>query len=161
MPAIRYRPEIKDSVGPIGRLNNLFNVLDETSETFSEAAEKLDDASLAEMCEAYAKQYSEFGASVANMIVELSSEPEEEVLREFGSDIKRAWMDLRAALAGSEAAAILESLEEANEEVVEAYDILFEFEADLSSGMRSELHEQYEAVTAAQERLEELEDAFD
>jgi uncharacterized protein (TIGR02284 family) len=146
-------------MGAIGRLNNLFNVLDETSKTFSEAAETLDDASLAEMCKTYARQYAKFGASAANMIVELSSEPEEEVLREFGSDIKRAWMDLRAALAGSNAATILESLEEANEEVVEAYDTLFE--SDLSSGMRSELQEHYEAVTAAQDRLEELEDSFD
>jgi uncharacterized protein (TIGR02284 family) len=159
MPVVRYRPDLKGSMSTVGRLNNLFNVLHETSETFSEAAETLDDASLAEMCEGYAERYAGFGASAANMIVELSSEPEEEVLREFGSDIKRAWMDLRAALAGSKAAAILNSLEKANEEVIETYDILSG--ADLSSGMRSELEQQYEVVTAAQDRLEELEDTFD
>lgn len=157
MPRIRYRPAIEDGTEAVERLNDLFNTLDETAETFSEAAETVDDASLAEMCEAYAEQYSEFGAAAANMMVELSGEPEEKV--EFGSEIQQAWMNLRGALAGSKAAAVLDTLEEANEEVVEAYEVVFG--ADLSSEMRGELQEHYDAVMAAQERLEELEDAYD
>jgi uncharacterized protein (TIGR02284 family) len=136
----------------LDHLNNLVEINKDAEAGFLNAAKNIKNSELETQLGDYAKQHAKFGAELQAEITRLGGSATNDGTA--GGALHRGWMDLKAALTGHSAGAILSSCESGEDSALAAYDSA---EADLSTGQTfSLLQKQREQITAFRTRLNRL-----
>lgn len=142
--------DINDKV--VDHLNRLIEVNKNAEAGFLNAAKNIRNSELDTQLNDYANQHAKFAAELQDEIARLGGNAGS--AGTTGGALHRGWMDLKAALTGHSAGAILSSCEGGEDSALAAYD---DAEADLSSGRTfSLLQKQREQITAFRTRLNRL-----
>ena len=151
-PFAMYRTDLIEVAPGINVLNDLITVCSDSVKEYQEAAEAVEPEELTLVLEEHAKQREKFGEYLANFAVELGGEVD-------GSGsargaIHRAWMNVKAAIAGENPAAVLAEVARGEQTALDAYT-----NANISvlpEAMQDAIVQQREAIAHAKDRLEEL-----
>lgn len=100
-------------------LNHLVEINKDAEDGFRNAAQSIRNSELETLFAGYAKQHAKFAAEVQQEIDRLGGRPTESGT--LGGALHRGWMDLKSALSGHSAAAILASCESGEQSAVAAY----------------------------------------
>ncbi len=103
----------------IDDLNHLFHINKDAQAGFCTAGENVKNSELETLFGGYAKQHARFAAELREEIERLGGECVESGT--VGGALHRSWMDLKSALTGHSAAAMLSSCESGEESVEIAY----------------------------------------
>jgi uncharacterized protein (TIGR02284 family) len=135
-------------------LNRLVQVNKDAEAGFLNAAENVRNSELETQFAGYAKQHSKFAAELQREIERLGDDAPDSGT--VGGALHRGWMDVKSALTGHSAAAILGACETAEQSALAAY---ADAEADISSGQTfTLLQKQRQTVTEFRTRLARLVD---
>jgi uncharacterized protein (TIGR02284 family) len=98
------------------------------------------------------RQHARFANEIQQEIVKLGGNPPEHGT--VSGEVRRGWVDLKSALTGNSAGAILSSCESGEDRALAAYD---QAEADISSGhVFTILQKQWQQITSFSTRLQQL-----
>ena len=114
------------------RLSDLVHLVEvntNSEEGFLNAAKNIRNSELENQLIDYARQHARFAAEIQQEVVRLGGNPPEHGTA--SGEVHRGWMDLKSALTGNSAGAILSSCESGEDSALGAYD---QAEADISSG---------------------------
>lgn len=103
----------------IAGLNHLAEINQDAEEGFGNAAQNIRNSELETLFAGYAKQHAKFAAELRQEIDRLGGRPTESGT--LGGALHRGWMDLKSALSGHSAAAILASCENGEQSAIAAY----------------------------------------
>ena len=136
----------------LDHLNHLVEINKDAEAGFLNAGENVKNSELETQFTGYAKQHAKFAAELQNQIEHLGGNPPHRGT--VGGAIHRGWLDVKSALTGHSAAAILSSCESGEDSALAAY---ADAEADISTGqVFTLLQKQREQVTAFRTRLNRL-----
>ena len=94
---------------PVDILNGLIETCRDGEEGFRHASEAVEDPTLARLMASYSQQRAEFGRELREEVVRLGRVPAES--GHLTAAVHRGWMDLRAAVASDDEAAIVAECE--------------------------------------------------
>jgi uncharacterized protein (TIGR02284 family) len=100
-------------------LNHLVEINKDAEDGLINAAQNVRNSELETLFAGYAKQHAKFAAELRQEIERLGGRPTESGA--VGGALHRGWMDLKSALSGHSAAAILASCETGEQSAVAAY----------------------------------------
>jgi uncharacterized protein (TIGR02284 family) len=130
-------------------LNHLVEINKDAEAGFVNAAENVKNSELETMLSGYAKQHAKFARELQSEIERLGEKPPESGT--VAGAVHRGWMDVKAALTGHSAAAILSACESGEDSALAAYAAA---EADIPTGQTfSLLQKQREQITTFKTRL--------
>lgn len=136
----------------LDHLNHLVEINKNAEAGFLNAAENVKNSELESQFTGYAKQHAKFAAELQKEVEHLGGNPPDHGT--VGGAIHRGWMDVKSALTGHSAAAILSTCASGEDSALAAY---ADAEADISSGqVFSLLQKQREQVVAFRTRLDRL-----
>lgn len=104
----------------IKTLNNLITTLYDGENGYKEAAEEVDNVTLATRFRQLAQQRYNFGHEIKPFIKSLGGEVDKG--GSVAANLHRVWMDLKTAISGNDEAAILNECIRGEESAVEAYE---------------------------------------
>jgi uncharacterized protein (TIGR02284 family) len=110
-------------------LVHLVAVKKNLEEGFLNAAKNIRNSELESQLIDYARQLARFADEIQQEIVKLGGNPPEHGT--VSGEVRRGWVDLKSALTGNSAGAILSSCESGEDPALAAYD---QAKADISSG---------------------------
>lgn len=145
----------------INVIEDLVETLEDGRKGFSEAAEKLREGGhtqLAEQMMEFSDQRARFSNELREMARSAGAELDEE--GSAAGALHRGWMDLKAALTGDDAHAILAAAETGEDHAVGEYDDALQ-EDGLSGRLRELIARQADEVRRAHDRVRDLRDQFD
>src|SRR5579875_3245433 len=136
----------------LDHLNHLVTVNKDAEESFINAAKNVRNSELESQFTDYARQHARFAAELETEIERLGARAPDHGTT--GGALHRGWMDLKSALTGNSAQAILSSCEGGEDSALAAYD---QAEADIGTGQAfSLMQKQREQITAFKTRLRRL-----
>lgn len=136
----------------VEHLNHLVEINKDSEEGFLNAAKNIKNSELESQFTEYARQHARLAVELEREIAKLGGNPPEHGTT--GGAVHRGWMDLKSALTGNSARAILSSCESAEDSVLAAYDLT---EADISTGqVFTLLQKQRQQITSFHTRLARL-----
>lgn len=136
----------------VDHLSRLVEINKNSEEGFLNAAKIVKNSELETQFNDYARQHAKFAAELQAQIEHLGGNAPDHGTA--GGALHRGWMDLKSALTGNSAAAILSSCESGEDSALAAYD---QAEADISTGhVFTLLQKQREQITGFRTRLERL-----
>lgn len=136
----------------LDHLNHLVLINKDAEEGFLNAAKNVKNSELESQFTDYARQHARFAAELQAEIERLGANPPDRGTA--GGALHRGWMDLKSALTGNSAEAMLSSCESGEDSALAAYD---QAEADIGTGRTFTLmQKQREQVTAFKTRLGRL-----
>ncbi len=103
----------------IDQLNLLVRVNKDAEAGFHSAAENVKNSELETLLTGYAKQHAKFARELQEEIEHLGGDTSDS--GSFGGALHRGWMDLKSAISGHSAAAMLTSCESGEESAESAY----------------------------------------
>lgn len=103
----------------IDQLNHLVNTNREAESGLRDAAERVDNSELESLFNGYAKQHARFEAELLEEIKRLGGLTSN--AKTTGGALRKGWLDLKSALSGHSAGAILASCESGEESAEIAY----------------------------------------
>ncbi len=145
----------------INVIEDLVETLEDGRKGFSDAAEKLREGGhtqLAEQMMEFSDQRARFSNELREMARSAGAELDEE--GSAAGALHRGWMDLKAALTGDDAHAILAAAETGEDHAVGEYDDALQ-EDGLSGQLRELIARQADEVRRAHDRVRDLRDQFD
>jgi uncharacterized protein (TIGR02284 family) len=144
---------LEDSV--VDRLRDLVQVNIDSAEGFRNAAEAIDDKTLASDFRVWAADRTRQADDLARY-VEMNDEsaPEE---RSWGAALHQTWLDLRAAVSAGDAHAVLAEAERGEDHIKSMYEEVLKDTA--GSGVNDVLQRQYKSVKGVHDRVRDLRDA--
>jgi uncharacterized protein (TIGR02284 family) len=155
-PFALYTTQLTEAAPGISVLNDLLTVCSDGAEGFREAAKAVEPEELTLVLEEHAKQRETFGEYLANFAVELGGE--EVASGSIRGAVHRVWMNVKAAIAGGDPAAILAEVARGEQAALDTYT-----NANISvlpTAMQAAIVQQREAIAHAKKRLEELHRAY-
>ncbi|HEX4748186.1 MAG TPA: PA2169 family four-helix-bundle protein [Bryobacteraceae bacterium] len=143
---------MSDNNNLLEHLNHLVEVNKNSEEGFLNAAKNIKNSELETHFTDYSRQHARFAAELQREIAKLGGKPPEQGTT--SGAVHRGWMDLKAALTGNSAGAILSSCESGEDSALAAYD---QAEADIGTGqVFTVLQKQRQQITGFRTRLERL-----
>lgn len=142
-------------------IEDLVETLEDGRKGFSDAAEKLREGGhtqVAEQMMEFSDQRARFSNELREMARSAGAELDEE--GSAAGALHRGWMDLKAALTGDDAHAILAAAETGEDHAVGEYDDALK-EDSLSGQLRELIARQADEVRRAHDRVRDLRDQFD
>lgn len=142
-------------------IEDLVETLEDGRKGFSDAAEKLREGGhtqVAEQMREFSEQRARFSHELREMARSAGGEIDEE--GSAAGALHRGWMDLKAALTGDDAHAILAAAETGEDHAVGEYDDALQ-EDGLSGRLRELIARQADEVRRAHDRVRDLRDQFD
>lgn len=103
----------------IAQLNQLIHLNKDGESGFHTAAENIKNSELETLFNGYAKQHAKFAAELQEEVERLGGDFTDSGT--LGGALHRGWLDLKSALSGHSAAAILKSCETGEDSAVAAY----------------------------------------
>lgn len=140
----------------ISKLRDLIRINVDSYNGFAEAAESINNESIADLFREFARQRAEFASSLKR-IVSLNDE-EPRVEGSLSAAIHRLWIDVRSMLSGGDAHAILSEAERGEDQIKAAYEEALKETA--GSAANDILTEQYAAIKEGHDRIRGLRDAY-
>lgn len=122
----------------IHRLNELIHINKDGESGFQTAAENIKNTELESMFEGWAKQHAKFAGELQQEVKRLGGDYTDSGT--VGGALHRGWLDVKSALSGHSAAAILKSCEAGEDSAVAAY---ARAAADYPSGQTNALIEKH------------------
>jgi uncharacterized protein (TIGR02284 family) len=136
----------------IATLNNLIETCRDGQEGFRTAAGHAASAELKELFHSYSLQRANFVGELQDEVRRLGGEPAE--AGSLAASLHRGWIDLKSAVAGGDADAILAECERGEEAALASYrDAL---DSDLPASVRAVVERQFAEVKKARSRVREL-----
>jgi uncharacterized protein (TIGR02284 family) len=137
-------------------LQDLIQLNIDSRDGFRDAAEQIDDVTVAEFFRQVAEERNELANELQTIVATSGEQPEDE--GSWTAAAHRAWMDLRSALGGG-TAAVLSEAERGEDHIKERYE---EALRDLAGNgsVNEVLMRQYSAVKAVHDRVRDLRDAM-
>jgi uncharacterized protein (TIGR02284 family) len=143
---------MSDNNDILEHLNHLVEVNKNSEEGFLNAAKNIRNSELETHFTDYARQHARFAAELQREIAKLGGNPPDQGTT--GGALHRGWMDLKSALTGNSAGAILSSCESGEDSALAAYD---QAEADIETGqVFALLQKQRQQIEGFRTRLERL-----
>jgi uncharacterized protein (TIGR02284 family) len=136
----------------LDHLNHLVEVNKNSEEGFLNAAKNIKNTELESQFTDYARQHARFAAELQREVAKLGGNPPEHGTA--AGSVQRGWMNVKSALTGNSAGAILSSCESGEDSALAAYDLA---EADIATGqVFTLLQKQRQQITAFHTRLARL-----
>lgn len=144
-----------DNEHVLATLNSLIETCKDGQQGFQMAAEGVSDSELKRLFHTFARERATFAAELQLEVERHGGEAAE--TGSLAGTLHRGWLNLKSALAGSDAAAIIRECERGEETAVTAYDDALR--GELPADIRPVVERQAEAVRAACAHLRSLERA--
>jgi uncharacterized protein (TIGR02284 family) len=143
--------------GVIETLQDLIQLNLDSYERYLEAADRIDDKRIAALFRELASDRASQAAELRGLVSANGHEPREKGT--LGSAARRKWLDIKSALTGGGAKAILAEMERGEDHVKGEYaDVLMKVPG---SAVTDTLNAQYRRVKEAHDRIKALRDAHD
>ena len=143
------------STATVNALQDLIQINIDSRDGFQDAAEHLDDFTLASLFRELAAQRIEQASELRALVADNGETPEKQ--GSVAAAIHRAWMDLRSAF-GAGAAAILSEAERGEDHIKAKYESVIK---NLSGCAATDvLHHHYAAVKKSHDRIRDLRDEY-
>jgi uncharacterized protein (TIGR02284 family) len=136
-------------------LQDLIQVNIDSRDGFNDAAEHVEDVTLAAIFQELSSQRNDQISELRTLVAANAEEPN--ASGSAAAAVHRGWMDLRAALGGG-AAAILSEAERGEDHIKGKYEDALKNEETM--GVRDVLSRQYAAVKLAHDRIRDLRDEY-
>jgi len=140
----------------IGTLNDLIETCQDGHEGFREAAEGASRADLKALLMKYSNDRAAFESELQNLVKGLGGTPEHS--GSLTAALHRGWLDIKAAVAGNDDAAILSECERGEDLAKKAYQEALKI--DLPDYVRTVIQAQYNGVLVAHDHVKSLRDSF-
>jgi uncharacterized protein (TIGR02284 family) len=137
-------------------LNDLIETCQDGHEGFREAAEGVSDNELKSLFTKYSNERATYASELQDLVRGLGGTPEHD--GSLTAALHRGWMDIKAAIAGNDDAAILNECERGEDSSKKAYQQALEQE--LPDYVRQTVQTQYEGVLLAHDHVKSLRDSF-
>jgi uncharacterized protein (TIGR02284 family) len=132
--------------------DHLIQINKDAEAGFLNAAKNIKNSELESQFRNYAKQHAKFATELQNEVERLGGKSSDSGT--VGGALHRGWMDVKSALTGHSAAAILSACENGEQSAEAAYD---DAERDISTGQTfALLTKQHQQITAFRTRLTRL-----
>lgn len=135
------------------KLNELLEKNFDTEKNFRSAAEDINNPELKTLFLEMARQRYDFGHELKSEIRNFGHSPEKG--SSAGSDLKRAWMDLKAAVSGNNEEAVLKELSKGEESTLEEYNNVIS-STDFPPSTENILIKHRNAIRESHQRAESL-----
>ncbi len=139
----------------ISTLNELIGTCRDGQRGFQTAAEGVADAALRELFYFYSRQRGGFAGELQDEVRRLGGDPEES--GSAAAALHRGWMEIRAAVAGGDANAVIGECERGEDAALAGYRAALN--VDMPANVRSMVERQFAEVKEAHERVRNLERA--
>jgi len=136
----------------INLLNGLLRMARDAEEGFRTAAENVRNSELETVFSGYAQQRATFARALMAEIKRLGGEPED--AGTWGGAVHRGWIDLKAALSGGSAGAIIAACESGEESAEAGY--ARAADTEISGKTRALIEDQWQQVKEVHTRLRRL-----
>ena len=142
----------------ISALNTIITTLYDGENGFKEAAEEVDNASLATRFRTLSQQRYDFGHEIKPFIKQLGGEVDKG--QSFGATLHQAWIDLKSAIASNDEAAVLNECVRGEESAVKTYQEVI-LDETLPVGARDVLRRQLDSITSSLAEMRRLSEAYE
>jgi len=139
----------------ISILNNLIETCRDGQNGFREAAEHLQSPDLKRFCLEQSQIRAQFAGELQQEVRNLGGDPEK--TGSAAAAVYRAWMDLKSALGGGDAA-IMAWCEQGEDSAVKQYEDALK--SDLPANVRSIVERQFRSIKQSHDRVKAMRDAF-
>ena len=140
----------------IDRLQDLIQYNIDARDGFQEAAEQVDEMSVAEMFRQCAQERSANATELQQFVTRSGEEAEDS--GSFSAAAHRAWLDLRATFTGGSAHAVLAEAERGEDHIKDAYEKFLK--ECPGSAVNDVVQQQYMGIKAAHDRVRQMRDAM-
>ena len=140
----------------IDTLNGLIETCQDGYEGFREAADGVKDGNLKAIFTKYSNQRAGYESELQGLVTGLGSKPEHS--GSLSATLHRGWMDIKAAIAGNDDAAILNECERGEDTAKKAYQEALKQNLPDYVGMA--LQSQYDGVLASHDHIKSLRDSY-
>lgn len=152
--ALETKNSLEDAT--IDKLQTLIRANIDSYDGFREAADQIEDAALVTLFRELAQERSALASELQNYVDWNGAEAREE--GSYAAAVHRAWIDVRSAVTGGDAANILAEAERGEDSIKNAYEDVLK---DTSgSAMNDVLQKQYATIKAGHDRVRDLRDAY-
>jgi len=142
------------SVDDVGStLNRLIQTCKDGEKCFQAAAAGVDDPNLRHLFESYSQQRAEFAAELQLEVERLAQEPATE--GHTVAALHRGWMEIKAAVTGSDEGAIISECERGEDLAIKAYEQALG--SDLPADLKAIVERQFLKVREAHDQVRSLE----
>jgi len=139
----------------ISTLNNLIETCKDGQQGFASAAEGVEKSDLKTVFYEIGQQRSQFAGELQSLVRELGGDPEN--AGSVSATLHRGWINIKSAVTGKDATAVLNEAERGEDAAVKAYkDALAE---QLPANVMSVVQTQYNQVQAAHDKVRNLRDS--
>lgn len=139
-------------------LSNLVQILHDGQEGFRKASEGVKDSQLKELFGRFSLQRAQFAGQLEEELRGLGEHDAQDEGTTLAGKAHRVWIDLKAAVTGSDAHAILSEAERGEDAAVAAYKEALE-DTDLPASLRGVIAQQASDVKQAHDEVKALRDA--
>lgn len=140
----------------VNKIQELTRVNIDSVKGFEEAAEQVEDLTVASVFRDLASERSQFATQLQEYVSLNAEEPTEE--GSYLAALHRTWIDIRSAINGGDAHVILCEAERGEDQIKHAYEDALKETA--GSAMNDVLTHQYKSVKAGHDRIKELRDTY-
>ena len=138
-------------------INDLITVNYDGEKGYKEAAEDVTDARLKSWFREYAQQRYDFGHELKGELSQIGATPDKGT--SLAADAHRLWIDLKAAIAGNDEAAVLDEVIRGESNAISRYDKVLAHNA-LPATARTVIARQRNQIMTAHQKVEELKRTF-
>ena len=140
----------------IDTLNDLIETCQDGNEGFKEAAEGASGNDLKTLFTKYSNERAAYASELQVLVRGLGGTPEHD--GSLTAALHRGWMDIKAAVAGNDDAAILNECERGEDSAKKAYQDALKQE--LPDYVRTQVQNQYDGVLVTHDHIKSLRDSF-
>lgn len=133
-------------------LNMLTEVCRNGHDGYMETANGINSAAYKTMFAEYALQRRRFASQLANVVIELGGDPDDDGVHD-------SWENIRAVIMGGDHGAIFSAIEHAEDAAINTYEKAMEFEP-MQAEVRQVIEDQYAHIVQAHDRVRSLRDAY-
>lgn len=146
-----------DNDSLISTLNGLIETCRNGQEGFTQAAEGVDDSNLQTLFREYAFRRSQNVGELQSLVQTLGGDPEDSGTT--AGALHRGWLNIKSAVMGRDAEAVLDECERGEDVAKEAYKDALEM--NLPDYIREVVENQYQGVQAAHDNIKALRNTAD
>lgn len=149
---------MSDHSKQISALNTIITTLYDGENGFKEAAEEVDNPSLATRLRTLSKQRYDFGHEIKPFIKELGGDVDKG--GSFSASLHRTWMNIKEALSSNDEAAILAECVRGEESAVNTYqDVIVD--EKLAPAVTTVLRRQLDSITSSLAEMRRLSETYE
>jgi len=141
----------------ISTLNGLIETCRNGQEGFTQAADGVDDSNLQTLFREYAFRRSQYVGELQSLVQTLGGDPEDS--GSVAGALHRGWLNIKSAVTGRDAEAVLDECERGEDVAKEAYRDALEMK--LPDYIREVVENQYQGVLAAHDNIKALRNVAD